>query len=132
MAILFKQSKKREGIFVWTMIITVISAMFLISLFIFPPLSNSKYLQEEIFGQYNVKIDLSILNVEEVQNLELFSGEVKTNFTYVAKDSKGKQVKDTILALDKNEAMAILEGQGLTVLSIDEYYSTKNDPFSPY
>jgi len=133
MAILFKQPKRQERIFIWAVIIFVTSTLFLISFFIFPPFPKSgSTFHGEIFERDNAKIDLSIASSEEVRNLELFSESIKTEFIYNAKDKNGKQVEGKILATDKNEAISIIENKGLTVLSMYESYSTKNNPFSPY
>ncbi len=133
MAILFKQSRRKEKIFLWSVIIVVVLVLFSISLFIFPPFQNSSLMsKEEIFGQYDAKIDLGLIDSEQVKNLDVFSGAITTEFTFIAKDKNGKQVTGTIAALDKSEATSLLTNKGLDVLSIEESHVIKNNPFSPY
>ncbi|OGZ69157.1 MAG: hypothetical protein A3D35_03000 [Candidatus Staskawiczbacteria bacterium RIFCSPHIGHO2_02_FULL_34_9] len=132
MAILFKQSNSKERLFTWVVILFSIIFLFSFSFFIFPPLDNFSSQQGEIFGQYDVKIDLGLLDSDKVKNLNLFSEEIKLEFTFTAKDKNGKSVAGNIMAIDKNEAESILKDKEFTVLSIDEYQAVNGDPFSPY
>ena len=133
MAILFKQSKRKEKIFIWSVIIFVIFVAFFISLVIFPPFQKSYSISGgENSLQYNAKIDLALMDSEQVKNLDIFSGGIKIAFSFVAKDKNGKQITGNISALDKDEAMSILLAKGFSVISIDEFHSIKNNPFSPY
>lgn len=133
MAILFKQSKRKERIFIWSIIIFVITVLFLISLVMFPPFQKVLPPSENgISSQYDAKIDLGLMDSEQVKNLYVFLEGVKIDFSFIAQDKNGKRVTGNISALDKDEAMSLLIAKELTVVSITELYSIKNDPFSPY
>ena len=132
MAILFKQSRNKERIFIWTVIIFSISFSFSVSLFIFPPFEDYSSYEGQIFEQYDAKIDLGLIDSEKVKNLRFFLEEIKTEFSFIAQDKNGKKIEGNISALNKEEAESILKDKGLTILNINEYYSIKNDPFSPY
>lgn len=134
MAILFTSQKKQKRIFVWSVIVLETLILFGISLFIFPPQLPSGLLnnQEEVYNEYDVKINLSVMNLEQVINLEPFLENIQLEFDYSAQDKKGKKVAGIILAKSQDEAISLLAGKGLTVLNIQESHSIKEDPFAPY
>lgn len=134
MAILFKSKKNKEKVFTWAVVVLVILILFVVSLFVFPPAFFTMLVDsgEEISGEYNVKINLGAMELEQVKNLEPFSKTVKLDFSYVAQDKKGKQVTGIISASSEQEAITMLTDKGLLVSDVKEAYSVNSDPFTPY
>lgn len=134
MAILFTLKKRKEKVFLWSVIILLALALFSISLFVFPPQVENALLnsEKEVSDRSDIKIDLSIIDLEQVKNLEPFLDNAETEFNFIAKDKNGKQMTGNILAPNKDEAIRILKEKGFDVSSIKESNLGKNEPFVPY
>ncbi len=119
--------------FLGIIIISLVLILFVIPLIIFSPWLKNKpqdILQEQI-SQPNITINLDIIDSDRVKNLEPF-GAIETEFSYIAEDKGGKKVQGSISALSKDEAIATLEKAGFKILSLQEVFIGKKEPFTPY
>src|SRR3989344_6245752 len=99
MAIVFIQSKKRQKVFLWSIITGLVLILFIIPLLIFYPLfvNESQNILEGGVLKPAININFSIIDSPQVKNLEPFL-DIVTEFTYIAEDKNGKQVIGKISA----------------------------------
>ncbi|MEK7124545.1 MAG: hypothetical protein AAB877_02590 [Patescibacteria group bacterium] len=134
MAIIFISPKKRQRkliIAVTALLSLIVIAVFFTTFF---PEIRDRIISipvTEVSDVPEIKINFNAVNSEQVKNLELFE-EIKTDFSYTAKDKNGLQVAGTIVAISKNSALRTLRDSGLEVLTIQQANIGRKEPFSPY
>lgn len=112
----------------------LIFVFFIVSLITFPfQFKNQRQNipAPEVFFEAGSKIDLNILNSDQVKSLKTFSG-IEKEFNYTAQDEKGRQIIGKVLAVSKDEAEKVLEGMGLQVSELEEASIGRSEPFIPY
>lgn len=134
MAILFASEKKQKRRFIWAVILVELLFLFLISLFIFPPQIEDSLLNngQEVYNGYDAKINTSVMDSDQVKGLVPFLEGMNLEFKYIAKDKKGKQITGSVFAQNQDEAIKVIIGKGLEIISVEEFNFIKNDPFVPY
>lgn len=118
----------------WGITAALLLFLFIISLIIFPPQFKNKFINnvpKENFQIPEVKINFDIIASPQLANLEKFES-IQTEFDYTAEDQTGKKVNGKVSALNLESAKTNLEGQGLKVLTLQEFSIGRNEPFVPY
>lgn len=131
MAIFFPSPQKRQRIFARVINVTLVAGLFLFSLLIFPPQLNYRDQRNEGSFDQQLSINFNVVDSERVKNLELFD-EIPNAFDFTAQESNGREITGQISAVNTEEARAVLEDTGLSVLEIKESGIGRNQPFTPY
>ena len=133
MAIVFIQSKKRQKVFLWSIITGLVLILFIIPLLIFYPLfvNESQNILEGGVLKPAININFSIIDSPQVKNLEPFL-DIVTEFTYIAEDKNGKQVIGKISATGQDDAKILLQEMNLKILHLEESNTGRKEPFIPY
>lgn len=84
-----------------------------------------------VFNKPKVNINFSILDSVRFNELEPFT-EMEIQFSYSALAEAGKVVTGLISAPSMDDAREILKSLDLTVISIEEVQTGRENPFTPY
>ena len=133
MAIVLISSQKRQKIFLWSIATLSVLILSVIPLIIFSSwfINQPKNIIQEGILRPDLRINFNIIDSDQVEDLEPFSGAV-TEFTYVVEDKNGRQLVGRVLAVSQDDAKALLEGVGLKVFSLQETNIGREEPFVPY
>lgn len=133
MAIVFPSIEKKQKAFNAIMVVLLALILFGIPFLIFSPWLDSKINNtvKETDYRPNLDINFTILDSDQVKNLESFPV-IETEFSYTGQDKKGKKIQGLILAMSKEDAQIMLEKTGITILSLEESSTGRNDPFAPF
>ena len=131
MAIILISKERKQRKLRWVNIVVAMLPFVISSLIIIIIEVQSGY--NEILEVYNknISIDFSVVDSNEVKNLQLFEG-VKTEFEYSAEERDGKHFTGKISAVNEERAKSILEEMGFKVLSIQQANAGRAEPFNPY
>ncbi len=132
MAIVFVSPKEKQKVFLAGIIALVVLVMAVVAaIIILPSLINSN--QNSPVGKTPVApalvINLSVIDSAQVSSLQPFTT-VQTEFTYVVKDKKGKQINGNISATSQQEAQSLLEASGFSVVSVSLTQAGNSEPFT--
>ncbi len=135
MAIIFSLPQKKQKIFRNIIAILLVLILFIIPFVIFSSSSwfnvKPKNIILEVISRPDVNINFSVIDSDQVKNLEPFP-EIEIEFNYIGQDKNGKKVKGEILAVNKDDALIILEKIGIKVSSLEESSVGRKEPFAPY
>ena len=133
MAIIFISRDKKQNTFRGIITLVLILILFVIPFIVFTSFlsDESKNIFVEEISKPDLNINFNIINSEEVKSLESFPI-AKIEFSYSALDKNNKKVVGKILAVDKNDALNILEKAGLKSINLEEVNIGKKEPFVPY
>ncbi len=115
----------------WVLFVMALSTVSIIA--VLPEIKNQLNVTpaEGEFKAPDITINFSVVDSARVKSLESFNN-IQTEFTYLATDQSGMQSQGTVSASSKAEAKKILEGTGLTVISLQEINVGRSDPFVSY
>lgn len=130
MAIIFSNEKTSAGILFWLAVVPMFCLMSIISLAAFSQDVSEQYLASASGSLLN-KIDLPVLNWQEVKDLKPFPKAVKEGFSFIAKDKFGRKKEGTVYAKDRQEAEALLLKMDLKILILQKTSLGNNNPFLP-
>ncbi len=134
MAIVFISPKARERFFLRMVLLSVVLVLATVSLVLFITFvldGNQNSAVNQVGSQPNIAINMNIVNSDQVKNLNPFY-DLQTEFSYVVADKNGKQTQGNISAATKEDAQALLQQSGYTIISLDEATVGRSDPFVSY
>ena len=133
MAITFVPRDKKKTLFRSIITIFLVLILFITPFLIFSPLftGQSKDIFIEEVNRPDIGIDFSIIDSDEVKNLETFLVP-QIEFSYKALDKNNKQVTGRIFANDENDAKNNLSNSGFKNINLEEVNIGKKEPFVPY
>ena len=133
MAITFISPDKKQNTFRGIITLVLVLVLFVMPFIVFTSFLSDEF--ESVFVEEVPKPDISInfdiIDSEEVKNLESFSI-IKIEFSYSALDKNNRKVVGKVLAIDKNDALSILQKTGLKNINLEEINAGKKEPFIPY
>lgn len=112
----------------------LIILLIVLALIAFLPEINNKFKNfpvEDTMSIPDVKINFSIIDSQQTQNLQLFKT-IESEFTYTARNSAGRQVSGRISATTIEEAGALLQNMGLSAYTLEQVTIGRKDPFASY
>ena len=130
MAVVFISPKKTQKTFLMGVIALLVIFLVFISFIVFFS-QPSQVSSEKVFNKSKINIDMTVLDSEQFKNLIPFK-EIPLQFYYEALNQKNKVVTGVVSAVSEQEAIKILEGNGLDVGLIKEVEAGRDNPFSPY
>lgn len=132
MAIIFTSAKRKKRMFFWAITMLFILVLFVISFVAFlPDKYESTDVAKKETQKEEIKINFNVVDSDLVENLEPFL-RIKTEFSYAAKDEKGRNVAGKISAVGMDEARDFLERAGLKILDLKEANIGRSEPFIIY
>lgn len=132
MAIVFISPKRKQKIFLWVIIAASIVVVALVLALVFLPDFFNKDAPVNVpMLMPTLSINSDILDSNNVKNLEVI-GSLPLSFLYVVQDKDGKRSGGTISASSRDDAQAILEGKGYTVVSLQEAGLGRTNPYLLY
>lgn len=130
MAVVFISPKEKQKLFfvgITVLLILFLASVFL-GIFVLEPKEESLGL---VFNRPKVNINMEIFDSDIFKNLKSFS-QMEIQYQYKAKDQQGAIIEGFIVASSLSNAMRILEGAGLSGLSVKELEVGRENPFAPY
>ena len=130
MAVVFISPKQRQKMFFMGITAVFLLILIVISLGVF--LSKPKEVSPVlVFNKPKVNIDMNVFESEQFKNLQPFT-EMKVQYSYKALTKDNKFQSGFISAASKDQARALLVGNGLNVTDIQEIQIGRSNPFTPY
>ncbi|MFA5877824.1 MAG: hypothetical protein WC845_00375 [Candidatus Staskawiczbacteria bacterium] len=130
MAIVFISPKERQKTLIVSIVGFFVIILTLISLSVF--LSKSKETPiEQVFQAPEIRINFDVLKSDKITKLD-FLPELRKEFSYTGKNSKGEAKAGKISSISEEEAMKTLTELGLSSITLEEITGGRINPFTPY
>jgi uncharacterized SAM-binding protein YcdF (DUF218 family) len=130
MAIVFVSPKKKQILFFSLIVGFFLILLFTVILFVFL-MKPEAIPQEKVFKKPNINIDFSILDSQQLKNLNQLDP-IEYVFTYKAMSEEGSAVSGRITAVSEASAIAKLEQINLSSIELKKESLGRENPFNIY
>ncbi|MDO8486354.1 MAG: hypothetical protein Q7S77_01490 [Candidatus Staskawiczbacteria bacterium] len=130
MAIVFVSPKQRQKMFFLGITILFLLALLIVGTVVFFS-KPEPALTEQVFVKPKIKIDLGILDLEQVKGSSLME-KIQKEFVYEALTDKNEKKSGSIFAASIEEARKKLQEEKLIEVSLEEVLIGRENPFAPY